>query len=196
MSGENNQHPPFIPVPGLRVVALVDIVDQNGNTIKTGAAGVVISQLNNMIEVDFGNNTTWGVFPHEVTPTADQTIQMPGMGDGHVSREVSPTEKELQISMLRMSQNISFLRQHAIDFYSTSLLATEIIEDLEAERDELERQLNEAQEALRFYADYHAYTSKEMPFYGRNSSLVEEDNGKRARTALAGQRKRYAPRLT
>jgi hypothetical protein len=196
MSGENNQHPPFIPVPGLRVAAVVDIVDQNGNTIKTDSVGIVISQLNNMIEVDFGNNSTWGVFPHEIKPTANQTIQMPGMGDGHVSGEVSENERELQITMLRMSQNMAFLRQHAIDFYSTSLLANEIIADLEEERDELERQLNEAQEALRFYADYHAYTSKEMPFYGRNSSLVEEDNGKRARTALAGQRKRYAPRVT
>ena len=195
MSTENNQHPPFIPVPGLRVVAVVDIVDQNGNAVKAGAAGVVISQFNNMIEVDFGNST-WGVFAHEIEPTADQTISLPGMGNGHISGSVSAAEKDLQISMLRMSQNVGFLRQHAIDFYSASLMANELIEDLEDERDELERQLQEAYEALRFYADYHVYTSKEMPFYGRNSSLVEEDNGKRARAVLAGQRKRYAPKVS
>ncbi len=195
MSVENHQRAPLIPVPGLRVIAVVDIIDQNNNAIKAGTAGVVISQFNNMIEVDFGNST-WGVFPHEIEATPDQTIQMPGMGDGHVTRSVSTTEKDLQISMLRMSQNISFLRQNAIDFYSASLLANELIEDLEDERDDLERQLHEAQEALRFYADYHVYTSKEMPFYGRTSSLVEEDNGKRARNVLAGQRKRYAPRVS
>ncbi len=195
MSGENNQHAPFIPVPGLRVIAVVDIVDQNGSTIKAGTPGVVISQLNNMIEVDFGSST-WGVFPNEIEATHDQTIQLPGMGNGHISGSVSPAEKELQISMLRMSQNIAFLRQHAIDFYSASLLANELIEDLEDERDELERRLDEAYEALRFYADHHVYTSKDMPFYGRSSSLIEDDGGKRARTALAGQRKRYAPRVS
>jgi hypothetical protein len=195
MSSENNHRTPFVPVPGLRVVAIVDIVDQNGNAIKAGTPGVVISQFNNMIEVDFKNGT-WGVFPHEIEPTPDQTVQLPGMGDGHISGTVSAAERDLQITMLRMSQNIAFLRQHAIDFYSASLIANELLEDLEAERDELERQLQEAYEALRFYADYHVYTSKEMPFYGRTSSLIEEDGGKRARNALAAQRKRYAPRTT
>ncbi|NWF68469.1 MAG: hypothetical protein HXY40_05235 [Chloroflexi bacterium] len=175
--------------PGLRVIAATDITDKNGNEVKAGATGVVISEVGGMIEVEFKNGT-WGVYAQEIKVSDDQQIAPPTSG----LRAMTEAEKELQITMLRVSQSTDYLRQHAIDFYSACLIAEELLEDTENERDDLERQLQEAYEALRFYADHHIYVSRDTPFYGRSGSVIEEDGGKRARAALSAQRKRYAPR--